>query len=88
MIKVKTEVRGEWLNYRINQGFSTSGGGMCERERIKFYRAKKIFEKIINDHKELNKNEFESFFYGYMCGANYDTETCRALIFLKKENGF
>ncbi len=81
------KISGEWLNYRISQGHEDVGV-LCERERVKFYRAKKIFKSILSKYKEYGKSllEFESFFYGYCYGAGYDQETFDCLIYFKEEN--
>ncbi len=85
------DIKGEWkgyINSRMDSDYTLTFEDFDERKRVKFYRAKNIFNNIVEEYNSFNGLEFHTFFLGFVSGAKYDRETVQFLAFFRKENGF
>lgn len=64
----------EYKRYLLNRDYTLNPEDITERLRVKFYRGKKIFEKV----KGFN----EDFLNGFCSGAELDEETIQILFWL------
>lgn len=88
----KTKVLGFWKDYRsfwINKYYTRDIEDASEVLRVKFYRAKEIYSKIINnlDYKECDDCIY-SFIDGYCLGVRADQDTKDILYWLLLKNFF
>jgi hypothetical protein len=78
-----------WQEYRKVRGIWEETKKEQERLRVKFYRVKKIYEKIEKEKIErdqLSKNFLDGYMEGYMEGARLDIDTKFILNFLYEKN--
>lgn len=88
----KTKVLGFWKDYKvfwISKYYTRNIEDVSEVLRVKFYRAKEIYSKIMNnlDYKECD-NCIYSFIDGYCLGVRADSDTKDILYWLLLKNFF
>jgi hypothetical protein len=88
----KDKVLGSWKDYKkfyMDIDYTLEEENFSERERVKFYRAKEIYSKIMNklDYKECDDCIY-SFIDGYCLGVRADDETKNILYWLLRKDFF
>jgi len=88
----KVKVLGSWSDYRlfwISKDYTRSIEDASEVLRVKFYRAKEIYSKVMDklDYKDCD-NCIYSFIDGYCLGVRADQDTKDILYWLLLKNFF